>query len=70
VVKDLFYPLGPIAGVFADRWDKRRTLLVMDAICSILILGLLLFAGIIPLPFFTHMTPLWQISGIYLRTIF
>src|SRR5215471_6758735 len=27
---------GPIAGVFVDRWDKRRTMLWMDASRAIL----------------------------------
>jgi MFS family permease len=61
--------LGPLAGVFVDRWDKRRTLLVADAMRSLLILALLLFTGIIPWPVFAHMTPRWQISGIYLITL-
>lgn len=32
--------LGPIAGVFVDRWNKRRTMLWMDAIRAVLIAGL------------------------------
>lgn len=42
---------GPIAGVFVDRWDKRRTMLVMDAIRAALIAILILATNIIPLPF-------------------
>lgn len=34
------FALGPLAGVFADRWDKRRTLLVMAAAQGALILSL------------------------------
>ncbi|HEX3641028.1 MAG TPA: MFS transporter, partial [Ktedonobacteraceae bacterium] len=38
--------IGPIAGVFVDRWDKRRTMLWTDALRAILILLLLLSTGI------------------------
>jgi MFS family permease len=34
--------LGPLAGVFVDRWDKRRTMLVMDALRAGVIFLLLL----------------------------
>ena len=40
---------GPIAGVFVDRWQKRPTMLLMDALRAILILLLLLATGIPPL---------------------
>lgn len=43
--------VGPIAGVFVDRWDKRRTMLAMDVARAALIALLLLAAGIVPLPF-------------------
>jgi MFS family permease len=57
--------LGPIAGVFADRWDKRTTMLCMDAIRAILI-GLLLLAAL-PLPFLPegHLPAYVQLSLIY-----
>jgi MFS family permease len=45
--------LGPVAGVFADRWDKKRTMLRMDLIRAVLIGALAvvsLFAGSIALP--------------------
>lgn len=41
--------IGPLAGVFVDRWDKRKTMLRMDALRALLI-ALLLFAAL-PLPF-------------------
>jgi MFS family permease len=51
---------GPIAGVFADRWEKKRTLLRMDAARALLVFLLLLlalwpFSGL----------PGWQLAGIY-----
>lgn len=32
--------VGPLAGVFVDRWDKRRTMLLMDVLRAALILAL------------------------------
>lgn len=40
--------VGPLAGVFADRWNSRRTLLACDAIRATLIGTLVLAAGITP----------------------
>jgi MFS family permease len=40
--------LGPLAGVFVDRWDKRRTMLLMDLIRASLIGLLLLFVAVAP----------------------
>ncbi len=51
---------GPIAGVFADRWDKRRTMLQMDATRALLVLLLLLVAI---LPFKALIA--WQLTAIY-----
>src|SRR5262245_34998811 len=31
--------VGPIGGVCADRWDRRRTMLTMDAIRGVLVTG-------------------------------
>jgi MFS family permease len=44
---------APIAGVFVDRWDRRRTLLQMDGLRALIIAALLPAAGIIALPFST-----------------
>jgi MFS family permease len=45
------FVFGPIAGVFVDRWDKRRTMLAMDAIRAMLIGLLVLATNVVPLPF-------------------
>ncbi len=50
--------IGPIAGVFVDRWNKRRTMLAMDASRAILI-ALLLLVALGTLPIF------WQLGAIY-----
>ncbi len=50
--------IGPIAGVFVDRWDKRRTMLAMDATRAVLIALLLIVA------FGTFSAP-WQLGAIY-----
>jgi MFS family permease len=34
--------VGPFAGVFVDRWDRRRTMMTADAARALLIAGLLL----------------------------
>ncbi len=50
--------IGPLAGVFVDRWDKRHTMLAMDATRAVLI-ALLLPVAIGKLP------ALWQLGAIY-----
>lgn len=45
------FVIGPLAGVFADRWNKRLTMLCMDGLRTLLIaslLGLPLFGGQLP----------------------
>lgn len=52
--------VGPIAGVFADRWDKRRTMLQMDAARALLVLLLLLVTILL----FKSLI-VWQLTTIY-----
>jgi MFS family permease len=58
--------LGPLAGVFVDRWDKRLTMIRMDMIRAVLILLLIPLTGLIPLPLVSRPLPVfWQIGSIY-----
>ena len=65
------FVVGPIAGVFVDRWNKRRTMLWMDAARAVLIALLLLAANLAPLPFLPggRFSPAEQIAMIY-ATVF
>jgi MFS family permease len=65
------FVVGPIAGVFVDRWNKRRTMLWMDAARAVLIALLLLAANLVPLPFLPggRFSPAAQIAMIY-ATVF
>jgi MFS family permease len=40
--------LGPIAGIYVDRWDKRRTMIAMDALRAALVGLLLIFVAAAP----------------------
>jgi MFS family permease len=42
---------APLAGVFADRWNKRRTMLWMDALRVVLVALLIPATNAFPLPF-------------------
>ena len=59
--------IGPLAGVFVDRWDKRRTMLWADALRAGLIASLLLATNIVPLPFLPggRFSVVWQLGMIY-----
>lgn len=58
--------LGPLAGVFVDRWNKRLTMIRMDMLRAALILLLIPLTGLVPLPFVPRSLPiLWQIGAIY-----
>jgi MFS family permease len=54
--------VGPLAGVFVDRWDKRSTMLWMDATRAILVA-----TGLLPLPFGAnaHLPLVWKLGSIY-----
>lgn len=64
--------VGPLAGVFVDRWDKRRTMLWMDMLRALLVASLLLVTGNIPLPFLPVVTfpPLVQLGTAYVVVFF
>jgi MFS family permease len=59
--------VGPIAGVFVDRWSKRGTMLAMDALRAVLVAFLLLISGVVSLPFLPggHLPLFWQLGAIY-----
>lgn len=59
--------VGPMAGVFVDRWDKRQTMLWADALRAGLIASLLLATNIVPLPFLPggRFSVAWQLGMIY-----
>lgn len=46
--------VGPLAAVFADRWDKRLTMLWMDAFSAVLVAFLVLATDTRYLPFLGH----------------
>ncbi len=59
--------VSPIAGVFADRWNRRRIMLAMDAMRAVLIALLVLATGSTPLPFVPgdQLPLVWQLGAIY-----
>jgi len=59
--------IGPISGVFADRWDRRLLMMRMDALRAVLILLLIFFVGAIPLPFLVggRLLIVWQLGTLY-----
>jgi MFS family permease len=60
------FTLGPLAGVFVDRWEKQSTMIRMDMIRAVLVLLLIPLTGLIPLPLVTGPLPVfWQIGSIY-----
>jgi len=59
--------IGPVAGVFADRWDKRLLMMRMDALRAVLILFLIFATGVIPLLFLVdgQLPIAWQLGTLY-----
>jgi MFS family permease len=49
--------IGPLAGVFADRWNQRRTMLTMDAVRALVIALPIPLTGLMPLPGIGSITP-------------
>jgi MFS family permease len=58
---------GPLAGVFVDRWDKRRTMITTDALRVVVVALLVLATGVVPLPFLPggRLTLAEQLGAIY-----
>lgn len=63
--------VGPLAGVFVDRWDNRRTMLTMDGLRALLIAALLLAAGVAPIPPFggAHPSQIARLTLIYVVVV-
>lgn len=61
--------VGPVAGVFVDRWDRKRLMIRMDIIRAVCIALLLLL--IVPFPFLPsgHLSPVLQVGAVYVCTI-
>ncbi len=59
--------VGPLAGVFVDRWDKRQTMVITAALQAIVAILLLLPATNFSLPLIGHVQlPLfWRLGVIY-----
>ncbi|HVB71926.1 MAG TPA: MFS transporter [Ktedonobacteraceae bacterium] len=61
--------IGPLAGVFVDRWDHRVTMMRMDTIRALLSFLLVAFTGVIQLPFFTNGRPPQMVQLVVICTI-
>jgi MFS family permease len=59
--------IGPLAGVFVDRADRRRMMLVTDGLRAIVIALMVLISGDIALPFIAagQLSPFWTLGVIY-----
>jgi hypothetical protein len=59
--------VGPIAGVFVDRWDKRKTMILMAVLQAVFAVLLVLPAASFTLPLLGHVQlPLgWRLGVIY-----
>jgi MFS family permease len=63
--------IRPLAGVFADRWDKRRTMLRTDIARAISVVLLLFLTGAIPVPLFPgeHIPLGAKLAAIYIAML-
>src|SRR5579885_502341 len=63
--------VGPIAGVFVDRWDKRRTMIVMAMLQAIVATMLVLAALNIRFPFVgsEQFQNFWRIVAVYIDVV-
>lgn len=59
--------VGPFAGVFVDRADKRRLMLWMDGLRAIIVVLPIIAVGVFPLPFFAggRLPLFWTLGLIY-----
>ncbi len=59
--------VGPIAGVFIDRWDRRTTLFVCDFIRSVLVLSIALYLMYLPViwPLYVAVFLIFSFSRFY-----
>jgi MFS family permease len=59
--------VGPLAGVFVDRWDKRRTMVTMAALQTIVAVLLVLPAANFSLPLigYVQLPLFWRLGVIY-----
>lgn len=59
--------IGPFAGVFVDRAEKRRMMMWMDALRAVVVALMLLISGDIALPFLPDSKPpvFWTLGVIY-----
>lgn len=60
--------VGPIAGVFVDRWDKRKTMVTMAVLQGVFAVLLVLPAASFSLPFIGHVQlPLfWRLGVVFI----
>jgi MFS family permease len=58
--------VGPLAGVFVDRADKRGLMMVMSVIQAVAAGALIALTGVFPIPFLTGALPLeWTLGAVY-----